>query len=464
MNNLTNNYQWNIGLFAFYDMINTSAPVLFKTLGVDRLIEKKVTSNLPPYVSYKILEDEMPIVDELETPTFGAAIFHQSTLTNILLNGLDITAGIRFDYEKAKIIYNNSTALTQFYSITFGNMTIEDDMKASIDLKGSETKNYLQVLPKLAVSYVFSGEKDENKISNKIFASISRGYKSGGFNLQMLSDITQNNLRSEMMQEIRTSIYNKLTEIGMPADAVENNIISNMPQINKINNIGEFISYEPEYSWDYEIGGNFNLFNNKLFLDISLFFMNIKNMQITQFSPNGFGRMLSNAGAVKTKGAEMSLTFDIFTNRTNTLSACINYGYAHAIFTNYKDSIKINNIYKEVDYSGNYVPYAPQHTISISTNYVYIINNKIFNNISIGLQIIDAGKIYWNESNNIFQEHYQLINSEITIGFIKDIFLEFWVKNISNTSYKTFYFETLGNKFFQLGKPKQFGAALKINF
>ena len=42
--------------------------------------------------------------------------------------------------------------------------------------------------------------------------------------------------------------------------------------------------------------------------------------------------------------------------------------------------------------------------------------------------------------------------------------LNFWMDNITGTKFDTFYFESMGNKFIQRGKPRRFGLTVRLNF
>ena len=463
-----NNYSWNLGLFSFYDDLKPTADVLFKRNGIEKLIENNITANLPEYVQYSILDNNFLIQNIFENPTFGTAIYHQSTYNNFFIDGLNLTAGIRFDYEKTKLKYNTFSDLTQYYFVERDGIKVDDILPASIDFSGNTEKDFFQVLPKFALNFSLLP-------TVKFYSSASRGYKSGGFNIQMLSDLAQNDLRANMVDTLKVSIYNELTAAGMPGPVVENVILSKIPDFKRIDTapgvIGEMLWFEPEYCWNFEIGSYLNLFNDKLNASLSLFYMDISDIQLTQFSPNGFGRMLSNAGSVTSKGFEFSLNSNLFSN----FSILLNYGFADARFRNYFDTVLVFNKEQnkndtiEINYFAKRVPYAPQHTVSVSGQYSKNISNFFVKNISLNLQYLGAGNIYWNEANNLSQDFYNVLNGKIifdlkNFNFSNKLALELWANNITNAKYQVFYFETLGNKFFQMNKPFHFGASLKVEF
>ena len=72
-------------------------------------------------------------------------------------------------------------------------------------------------------------------------------------------------------------------------------------------------------------------------------------------------------------------------------------------------------------------------------------------------------KIYWTEDNTQYQDIYGTLNG--MISFRKGIMnLGFRADNITNEKYKTFYFESLGNKLGQYGAPFTFGVDLSLRF
>ena len=137
------------------------------------------------------------------------------------------------------------------------------------------------------------------------------------------------------------------------------------------------------------------------------------------------------------------------------------YGFADAKFKNYES--------ENVDYSGNYIPFAPQHTLSIGATYVYNFNYGSFiDRLIASVQHTGAGKIYWTEDNSAYQPFYGLTNAMLSLE--KGAFgIELWGKNIFNTKYNSFYFEASDmrgsvNSFVQRGYPTRLGATLRYTF
>ncbi len=423
------NYQWSFGATGFLQKIDMDAPVSFKSEFLKTIqngFDAAAKAN-PRMPKITITDSEMIVPGLFNFNSMGGALFHQSTINNLGIEGLSLTAGLRVDYEKSDLDYNTYTVLNA--SIKPGPTTIPL-VFASDTLKGSQTVHFSELLPKIALKYEWSNRQF-------VYANVSRGYKAGGYNVQMLADLIESSLNSA------TRSTNGQSTLPTP-------------------NVSKAITYNPEYSWNYEVGGQCITFDNHLKTAASIYYITVNDMQLTQFVPSGNGRMISNAGGVHSKGFELSAD----ANLGGGFSANVNYGYANASFTNYADTLKSYGSRGEVvatpvDYKGKYVPYAPQNTLSVGGVYEHSYKNQLIDHLTVAFQYNGIGKIYWTEANDLSQDFYTTVNAKLAVT--KGVFgLELWTKNLFDTQYKAFYFNSGGNKFFQLGKPMQMGVTLKM--
>jgi len=164
---------------------------------------------------------------------------------------------------------------------------------------------------------------------------------------------------------------------------------------------------------------------------------------------------LKNAGRAESMGLDLGLTAYLVDGLT--LSA--NYGYTRAVFKDYKTDET-----GTADYSGNYIPFAPQNTFSLSAGYQRGLHNcRIIDHFNIQAQYNGAGKIYWTEANDVCQNFYGLLH--LKAGVTKGIFgLNVWTRNALNANYAAFYFETNALNLAQKGAPFQIGVDLTVSF
>ncbi|GHT73138.1 TonB-dependent receptor [Bacteroidia bacterium] len=408
-------WEWLCGAFGFYKNVAMNAPVTFKQDGINELILANANAGIHrmfPDADLLLQESEFVIQSKFTMPALGAAVFHQSSLT---LGSWKLTAGLRFDYEHTAIDYHNFADI--HYRFT---LTMADYKPLRTELKDAKQMNFYEVMPHFSLAY--------NTAAGNVYATVARGYKTGGYNTQIFSDIVQNQMMNDMMSAL--GVYPDNTDAAQY-------------------NAGAAIAYKPEYSWNYEIGSHLKLLDGALMLNTALFYIDCRDQQLTVFPRGqGTGRMMSNAGRTASYGAEVEANY-VYEN----LTLGGTYGHTSARFRTYNDGHE--------DYAQKYIPYAPQNTASLSGEYSFGFSNAPIDNISVRIEGQGIGQIYWNESNTLVQPFYGTLGSSVSLKRDK-VLLTLWGKNLTNTEYNTFYFKSIGNSFVQRGKPLQVGVSMKI--
>ena len=305
-------WEWVGGLFGFYQQTHTDGPVDFRQDGIDLLITKQTNNQLAalkqdpalagmPDITIDIDNRNLYIDGIYKTPAYGAAAFGQATLNRIFIDGLSATVGLRIDYEHTRIYHHThaTEALTGRANVTInmGNrppMSIQQPFILPLGIDGKESMNTIELSPKFEVKYA---------IGNKsfVYASATRGYRSGGYNFQMFSNLIQSQIRSSMMSELMKNMGGGGNG-GRPAPSRS---AAGMPAFENTTDVNQAISYKPEHSWNYEIGGRSQLIDHRLFADLSLFYIDCHDQQIAAVS--GYGRVTKNSGRTTSYGLEASL-------------------------------------------------------------------------------------------------------------------------------------------------------------
>lgn len=135
---------WVAGAFGFLQYIQDNVTV---TYGPDGIVVYKL-----PGEAFRIKNYDNIIK--------GGALFGESTVNDLLIDGLRLTAGIRFDYEEAIQDYLYNT-------ITAGVQKTVDDSRGLV--------NYTEILPKVSLAYNMNSQVTA-------YTTIAKGYKTGGFN------------------------------------------------------------------------------------------------------------------------------------------------------------------------------------------------------------------------------------------------------------------------------------------
>lgn len=439
-------WQWTTGAFGFYQWLKTSAPVLFKRKGIEELIEGNANAAFPdspqaPQMALSVHNENLLIGGDFSTPQMSAAVYHQSTWNDFLLPGLSVSAGLRLDYEQMWLDYHSASDPMNFgFSFAMGPMRLEDnDMQAVSALMGKMRHDYLQLLPRFSVEY-------EWRRNNNVYVTVAKGYRSGGYNIQMFSDLVQSQFINVMKQSMEQS--ESLAPIAEMVSAM-------MPEA-EVDVEGTAL-YRPEYTWSYEAGTHLSLWQDRLTADLAAFLMNTRDQQVSQFSENGMGRVTRNAGRSRSVGAEVAVAARL----TDAFTLNASYGYTYATFRDYQT---VNDAGEAVDYRGRVVPFIPRHTLNIGGEYVFTLApRKWFDRIRLNADYNAAGRIYWTEENTFSQPFYGTLNGRLSLEKGQGA-VALWVRNALDKDYASFYFESMGNRFMQRGRPLQAGVELRCRF
>ena len=403
------NYKWLIGAFGFYKHLNMDAPVTFKDYGIEQLIEQHRNDAIPAYpISWDTRE--FVLSSNFKNPNYGLALYHQSSYKS---GNWNFVAGLRLDYEHSHLSYL-SQCNSGYSTIKAEDNSIYSHTDVNINDGGKLNKSFLQLLPKLSISYNIPALQHSNA-----FLSIAKGYKAGGFNTQMFSDVLQQKIMGIM-------------------------------GLSQSYDIEEMVSYKPEQSWNIELGTHLENKKRTLSGDFSIFYIHCTNQQLTCFPDgNTTGRLMTNAGKARSFGAEIAVKWSPIAN----LALNASYGYTNAKFIEYNNG--------KQDFADKYIPYSPGNTMFAGISYTIPIQKTWLNEISLSTNVKGAGDIHWNEENNITQPFYATLGASIRfIG--KDYSIDLWTQNLTDTDYNTFYFVSIGNSFLQRGKPRTIGATLRI--
>ena len=398
-------YRWLLGAFGFYRHTTMHAPVLFKEDGIRNLILDRFE---PQGIHAEWGEDTFLLDSRFRTPDYGAALYHESTYD---AGRWRFTAGLRVDFEASKLHYRSYAEATYTTQTPDGTSYPHAIL---VDQPGTLKQSFTEILPKISVLYRMGSSR-----RNTLYATVSKGYKAGGFNTQMFSDVLQQQVMKQM-------------------------------GFGSLYDVADVVTYKPEKSWNYEVGAHLSTPSHKVQADLALFYIDCRDQQLTVF-PEGqiTGRLMTNAGRTRSFGGEASLLATLWRN----LDLQVAYGYTRATFVKFDTG--------KADYAGNFIPYAPQHTLYAGASYTLRTGWNWLEYVIFRVAANGAGRIYWNEANTFSQPFYVLLEASIRFEH-RHWAVDVWGRNLTDTRYDTFYFMSIGNSFLQRGRPRTFGVSLSI--
>ena len=410
-------YRWLAGVYGFFKREKMQAPVVFGPTGIQKMILDNINTYSPFDGEYRWGDvngngaDELLLNSDFITHNSGAAAYHRS---EVYLGRWRLALGLRLDYELVQMLYNTSSKSCH---TTFPNNPEYRPNTVHVNIEEEEvlTRGFLEFLPSFSASvYLDSARR------NMLYLSASKGYKAGGFNTQMFSEVLQRQLKQKM---------------GLSQDI----------------DVDKLCAYNPEHSYNVEFGGHFGTKDGVFTADASLFYIECVDQQLTIFpDENSTGRMMTNAGRTRSFGAELSAKARL----AKTLVLSASYGYTNAKFRRFVSG--------GVNYAGNFIPYSPKNSLSLRLMQTIPLRTRWIDRIVLGVGVTGAGRIYWNEANDVSQPFYMLLEGSVRFEGARWA-VDVWCKNATNTRYNLFYFESMANRFVQRGRPMMGGVRVMIN-
>lgn len=299
-------------------------------------------------------------------------------------------------------------ALTENYSMSFGarythdekrlNQSAENGDAPAIILENfqlTERGSWNDFSPSLALSY----QANEDIL---IYGSVSRGFKSGGFQ-------------------------------GAPASlSLARRRI------------------DPETAWNYEFGVKSEWLRNRLRLNLVTFYTDFRDLQVVQFrTVDNFGIFeTTNAASATLRGAETEFIF----HPMEGMEISGSYAYLRATYDNFNDTTGR-------DFNDNRLRQAPKHSFDIGLNYQW----RLFEGYAIAnMDYRYQGKSFREPDNSItVQPAFDLLDASLGYRSNDNKWeVSIWSKNLLDEEYISHLYVLGGNDYALFGTPRTYGVTL----
>lgn len=313
----------------------------------------------------------------------GVGLNGQTTLT--AWDRLDFTLGARVDWERKEA--DIQTVNTVMLPPMFGGGVYPSALSAH--------KNYSEVSPHFGVDYHLT--KDASA-----YATVTRGYKAGGFN---------------------------------PSAPPGSD------------------SYGTEHTWDYELGVKTAWFDNRLLANLGLFYIDWQDIQVNRpnpFSPGQF--YIANAGEAASKGVEFELT----ARPLDGLDLFGGVGLTNARFGS-------GSTDGGVDISDNRLQYTPVFTSNAGAQYSRALCQAA--TAYARAEVVSYGNYQYNNQNAARQGGYSLTNFRLGVRGDR-WFAEGWIRNAFDREYIpiAFAYNSPSGFIGENGAPLTCGIRAGVNF
>jgi iron complex outermembrane receptor protein len=316
-------------------------------------------------------------VADANNKTNAYAAFGQASY--FLTDELSITVGLRYSYEKK-------------------NFTLLDAVNA-IDV--ADHDSWSSLTPKFGIEYRVTDDA-------MLYASVTRGFKSGGFNA---------------------------------------------------NGIGE--KFDEEDIWSYEMGLKADWLDGRVRTNLAAFYYDYKDLQVRVRDPNlGTQAVVANAGQADVYGLEGDITALI----TDEFAINLNAAY---LSTDIADNTFIYNVREnaEVNVGGNRLPRAPKFSFAAQASYTVPVPTG---DVEFTAEYRYVSGVFFDVFNWDLarEDDYSLVNARITYTNAEhNWYVAIWGKNLTDTTYKaSALYNGLAGSLEFFAPPRTYGVQAGVKF
>lgn len=202
-------------------------------------------------------------------------------------------------------------------------------------------------------------------------------------------------------------------------------------------------AFEPEFTWNYEIGVKAAFWRDRLRLSAALFYIDWSRMQVEVPTQGGSSVYIDNAAKATSKGAEVEVTARL----VKGLDFTAGLARTGARYGEYRQASTIYDDKRVID--------VPDLTLNFALAYR-------FRGVVAGLSGNRVGKLYFDPANTMSQS-YSLLGARVGYEF-KKLTAYVYGENLAGDEYVTRAFAMNGVWYGRAGAPRSVGVRLAARF
>jgi iron complex outermembrane receptor protein len=220
------------------------------------------------------------------------------------------------------------------------------------------------------------------------------------------------------------------------------------------------IPFNPETVTNYEIGFKSNLLNRRIRLNADVFYMDYKNLQVTQTNAACLCNLTDNSAKSEIKGVEAEFEFAA----TDNLRLSLAGSYVDATYKNFIESAINPSTGQRLDSSGNSLQRTPKTQISAGVDFTTGFG-QFANALTFSLDYSWQSEMPWATDNIAKEPAYGLLDARIALAPPDSKWsAALYGKNVTDELYRVNIIHFFGEEVSQFGAPRTYGLDVKYKF
>lgn len=211
--------------------------------------------------------------------------------------------------------------------------------------------------------------------------------------------------------------------------------------------------YNPETVWNYELGIKTDLFDNRVRLNADVFYMDYKDLQVTQTNAACLCNLTDNAASAEIKGMEAEFTVAI----TDSLRFNLAGSYVDAKYKDFIESALDPTTGLRLDSSDNRLQRTPETQLSAGIDFALPLGSWQ-DALKVRVDYAWQSDMFWATDNVAKEDAYGLLDARIALAPQDAPWqVALWGKNITDELYRVNIISFFGEEVSQFGAPRTYG-------
>jgi iron complex outermembrane receptor protein len=220
------------------------------------------------------------------------------------------------------------------------------------------------------------------------------------------------------------------------------------------------IPFNPETVTNYEIGFKANLLDRRIRLNADVFYMDYKNLQVTQTNAACLCNLTDNSAKSEIKGFEGEFEFAV----TDNLRLSLAGSYVNAKYKNFLESAINPSTGQRLDSSGNSLQRTPKTQVSAGVDFTTGFG-RFADALTFSLNYSWQGEMPWATDNIAKEGAYGLLDARIALVPADSKWsAALYGKNVTDELYRVNIIHFFGEEVSQFGPPRTFGLDVRYKF